>query len=346
MKTPGKLLFVLGLGASAASALPLRAQEHVVFALPLACEAHKTCFIQSYVDTDPGPAVKDYACGAASYDENNGVDFRLLSAEAARVGVPVLAAAAGKVKATRDGMTDQFLRAAKPGDVKGRECGNGVVIEHGDGWETQYCHLMKGSIPVSKGQAVGKGEKLGFVGYSGMADFAHLHFVVRHNGQVIDPFAPEAGPGACAAAGKPVTLWEPAVPAAFGYRNGEIIATGFTSVPPNPEKLEENHTAVEPLNALSPAMLFYARFINLVSGDRVRMVINGPGGALIEQLSEPLETNKDTYFTFAGKKRREAPWQQGRYEARAEIVRDGAVAAAAVNQVDIPPVAATKAAGR
>ena len=228
MKTPGKLLFVLGLGASAASALPLRAQEHVVFALPLACEAHKTCFIQSYVDTDPGPAVKDYACGAASYDKNNGVDFRLLSAEAARVGVPVLAAAAGKVKATRDGMADQFLRAAKPGDVKGRECGNGVVIEHGDGWETQYCHLMKGSIPVSKGQAVGKGEKLGFVGYSGMADFAHLHFVVRHNGQVIDPFAPEAGPGACAAAGKPVTLWEPAVPAAFGYRNGEIIATGFT----------------------------------------------------------------------------------------------------------------------
>jgi hypothetical protein len=46
------------------------------------------------------------------------------------------------------------------------------------------------------------------------------------------------------------------------------------------------------------------------------------------------------YLSYAGKKRREAPWQQGRYDARAEIIREGAVAAAAVNAIDIAPMAA------
>lgn len=320
------------------------AAEAIELSLPIACEPHLTCFIQSYGDADPGPGVKDYACGGATYDKHDGTDFRLLSSLAAKSGVNVLAAAPGRIKATRDGMTDIFFRQAKPEDVKNRECGNGVVIDHGDGWETQYCHMMKGSISVSKGQQVERGSKLGNVGYSGMADFAHVHLTVRHNGKAIDPFAPEAAPGTCALEGatpgeERKTLWAPSVIAQFRYRNGEIIGTGFTSAPPDFNKLEEDHKGIAPLDALSPALLFYARFINLLAGDRVRLVLDGPGGTLVEQLSEPIERNKATYLSYAGKKRREVPWQQGRYEARAEIIRDGAVAATAVASFDMPPAA-------
>ena len=35
-----------------------------------------------------------------------------------------------------------------------RECGNGVVIQHKDGFETQYCHMARGSITVTPGQSV------------------------------------------------------------------------------------------------------------------------------------------------------------------------------------------------
>ncbi len=326
--------------AMMALAAAATAQEKFELSLPLACEPHKTCFIQSYVDLDPGPGARDYACGGATYEKHNGIDFRLLSADAAKQGFAVLASADGKVKAIRDGVQDIFLREGKPDDVKSRECGNGVVIDHGDGWETQYCHMMMGSVAVTKSQAVKRGDKLGNVGFSGMADFAHVHFTVRHNGEVVDPFLPDAKDGACQRDTKSTGLWQPAAIAPFAYRNGEIIATGFTGGAPNLDALEKAHNVVDPLKAESPALLFYARFINLLAGDRIRIVVDGPGGTLVEQLSEPLERNKATYVSYAGKKRREVPWQQGRYEARAEIVRDGGVIAAAVGQHDMEPVKA------
>ena len=321
------------IGAFASVAI---AQEKIELSLPLACEPHKTCFIQNYFDLDPGSGVRDYACGVAAYDKHTGVDFRLISAEAAKSGVSVIASADGTVKGVRDGVTDIFIRDATS-DLKGRDCGNGVVLDHGNGWETQYCHMMMGSVTVSKGQTIKRGDKLGHVGFSGMADFAHVHLTVRRNGEAIDPFLPDAKDGTCQRDGKSAGLWQPAAIAPFAYRSGEIITSGFTGVAPNLDSLEKSHT-VEPLDEVSPALLFYARFINLLAGDRIRIVIDGPGGTLVEQLSEPLERNKATYVSYAGKKRREVPWQQGRYEARAEIVRDGGVIAAAVGQHDMAPV--------
>ncbi|MCU0731337.1 MAG: M23 family metallopeptidase [Hyphomonas sp.] len=286
--------------------------------------------------------MRDYACGGSTYDKHDGVDFRLLSAKAAKEGVAVLAAAPGVVKAGRDNMDDIFFRQLTPGQIKGKECGNGVVLDHGDGWETQYCHMLKGSVSVAKGQEVKRGDVLGKVGFSGMADFAHVHLTVRKNGVAVDPFAPEAPPGSCTAGGSGASLWQPEVAARLGYRSGVILGSGFTSAPPDLNRLEADHTALAPLDALSPALIFYARFMNLAAGDRIRFVITGPGGPLIEQVSEPIDRNKATYFAYAGKKRRELPWQEGRYEARAELVRAGAVAAATVQTIDLGPAQAAE----
>lgn len=127
----------------AAFILPASAADAPQLALPLNCDPHRTCYIQNYVDLDSGSGVRDFACGAATYDGHSGVDFRVLSAGATSPGVPVLAAADGVVKGHRDGVADIFNRDNKAADVKGRECGNGVVIDHGGGWETQYCHLKQ-----------------------------------------------------------------------------------------------------------------------------------------------------------------------------------------------------------
>ncbi len=317
----------------------LAAQTRPELSLPLVCEPHKTCFIQSYVDLDSGPGVRDFACGGATYDKHSGVDFRILSAEAAKAGVPVLASADGTVKGLRDGVTDIFLRdAQKDGqapEVTGRECGNGVVLDHGGGWETQYCHMKQGSVRVSKGQSVKRGERLGDIGFSGMADFAHVHLSVRHDGKIIDPFLPDAVDGACQRDGKGAGMWQPAAAASFPYRNGEIISAGFAGDAPDHNALERDNKQIVALTPASPALLFYARLINLRGGDRVHLVVTGPGGTLADQVSEPLERNKATYLSYAGKKRKDMPWAPGRYEGRAEIIRDGAVIATAVGSTEL-----------
>lgn len=305
-------------------------------ALPLACEPHRTCFIQSYVDVDPGPAVRDYACGQATYQEHSGVDFRVLSAAVAtKADVPVIASADGTVKGLRDGVPDVFYKETAKADVKGRECGNGVLLEHADGYETQYCHLRNGSVRVTKGQTVKRGDVLGAVGFSGMADFAHVHLAVRHNGKTIDPFAPNAEPAACKPDARGPGLWEPAAAAAFPYRNGEIIAAAFAGEPPDHAKLEADHQAVAPLTRDAPALLIYGRMINLRKDDRVRLVATGPGGTIVDDVSDPIERSKATFVSYAGKKRGDMPWAPGRYEGRVELIRDGGVIASAPVTVEL-----------
>lgn len=316
------------------SALPAGAP---VLALPLDCQPHKTCYIQSYVDRDPatGPTT-DYACGSATYDGHSGVDFRLASTADAARGVAVLAAADGVVKSLRDGVADAiFQPTAGDAGIKGRECGNGVVLDHGNGWETQYCHLKQGSVRVAKGQVVTRGTGLGDVGYSGMASFAHVHLSVRHNDRVIDPFLPAGAAGSCTREGAGAGLWEPSVAAAFTYRNGEILGSGFAGAPVDHNALEVDHVGIVPLGLTSPALIFYARMMNLRAGDRIRITITGPGGALAESLSAPLDRSKATYTSFAGKKRGPTAWASGRYEGQVELLRDGSVIASTTGTVTL-----------
>lgn len=58
-------------------------------------------------------------------------------------GVNVIAAAPGTVAGFREGVDDVVYSDENAADVDGIECGNGVVISHGAGWVTQYCHLKK-----------------------------------------------------------------------------------------------------------------------------------------------------------------------------------------------------------
>ena len=60
-----------------------------------------------------------------------------------------------------------------------------VKLDHGFGIETLYGHLAKSL--VKEGQRVKRGEAIALVGSSGLATGPHLHYMVKVNGQALDP---------------------------------------------------------------------------------------------------------------------------------------------------------------
>ncbi len=292
--------------------------------LPIECIPGKTCFIQSYVDIDPSPRVKDPACGTATYDGHRGTDFRLLSLAAARKGVKVLAAAPGIVKAVRDNMADRLVKSVDRSILKGRECGNGVVISHHEGWETQYCHMRHGSINVRHGDKVARGQPVGMVGASGLTQFAHLHVSVRHHGRIIDPFTGRSIDDGCAGAPfvRANTLWDNKVLKAFPYRSGLILEAGFAAGALELSDFEYGTNKILPKRN-APAIVFFARLINLRKGDYLHISLKGPKGRIAQNRIPPMEKPKAHYVAFVGKKRKKKFWPKGRYQGRAELIRNG-----------------------
>ena len=296
-------------------AAPALARE-LTLGPPLDCEPAAGCFIQQYVDTDPGSGSADFMCGTLSYDGHKGTDFALPSVSVMERGVDVLAAASGTVRGVRDGMADIAVGAEQTPDFGGRECGNGVVLTHENGWETQYCHLRKDSVRVIEGQTVDRGTILGQVGLSGQTAFPHLHLSVRKNGDVIDPFNPQSTRACGDIDAK--TLWTDAP----RYEAGGLIAAGFSDGIPEYGDVKAGTAGKGVISPSSDALVVWAYAFGAQSGDVIRLSISGPNGPILTE-DVALEKTQAQLFRAIGKRATEGNWPTGSYDGRATMIRDG-----------------------
>jgi hypothetical protein len=264
-------------------------------ALPVACNVGTDCWVQQYADHDAGAGSTDYACGVASYDKHDGTDIRVLHT---RVDVAVLAAAVGRVKAVRDGVADHLVKSEADRAVVSKiECGNGVVVSHGDGWETQYCHMRKGSVAVQTGEQVAAGDRLGLIGYSGEAAFPHLHVTVRKDGKVVDPFSADDMTD-CKAVDR--SLWSASAEKALAYKGSELLQLAWA-----PRIYEDAEVESGRLSEFQPtdwrALVLFAEAINLYKDDVMTLTVTLPGQDPVVN-SVVMKNNRAVQRLYAGKK--------------------------------------------
>lgn len=299
------------------------------FQPPLDCAPEMGCYIQNYMDRDPGPGTQDFTCGPLAYDGHKGTDFALPDDSIMALGVPVLASAPGTVTGIRNSMPD--IRFSAPGapPLEGRDCGNGVVLDHGEGWETQYCHMKQGSVSVSLGQTVATGEPLGLVGLSGRTEFPHVHISIRKDGETLDPFAPLAT--SCAGTETGESLWADPLE----YQAGGLIGAGFADAVPAYDAIKAGTAGRTELSPDAPALVLWGHAFGPRAGDVLQITITAPDGSLFHQSEASFERTQAQAFRASG--RRVRGLTEGVYTGQLRLLRAGKTLSEATTTLTVSP---------
>ncbi|MGB3509135.1 MAG: M23 family metallopeptidase [Microcoleaceae cyanobacterium] len=307
--------------------------EHPKLALPIECKLDQDCFILLYSDRDPSPDAVDFGCGRQTYDGHKGTDFAIPDEKTMARGVAVEAVASGKVLRVRDGIPDRRVKNQADRDaVDEIECGNGVVIAHGNGWETQYCHLRNGSVVVKAGTVVEAGTQLGMVGESGLASFPHVHLSVRYQGKVIDPFVGANFESGCNIARNPI--WQQPL----SYKPTGVIRTGFASQAPTMDDLWSGKFERTVLSEDITALIFWVQIYGVLPGDRERYQLFTPNGDRVIDNTKEIKSAKKTWMGYIGKRNNpQTPLATGKWLGEYSLIRDDKVLINVTKEVELQP---------
>ena len=315
--------FLLSFSLAIAALQPPPPDAAPALGFPVECIVGQSCLIQKLFDHDPGPGRRDYRCGLLTTNGHDGIDVRLRTMADMRTGIAVLAAAPGTVLRTRDGEPDVSVddRTA----LDGKDAGNAVVIDHGEGWQTQYSHLRQGSIAVRVGQRVVVGERIGLIGLSGNSEFPHLHFTVRHRGEAVDPFVGTAALSPCNAEGSTASLWTPDAARKLGYKPAAVITGGLASAVP--AKAVAERDPPPGLDGRQAPIILWVDAIGARAGDRQMFSITGPNGQSVHDQQSVVAHGGLSWFAYSGKRAPAAGWPSGRYVGQYRLQRGDAVIA-------------------
>lgn len=299
--------------------LPALAAEPLRLMMPAACTLGQECWIVNHVDMSPEKdEAQDFTCGKRTYDGHEGTDFGLIDTKLMKQGVSALAAADGKVLRVRDAMPD-----AQPTQIQidkmleeNKGCGNGVLVEHADGWQTIYCHLKQGSVAVKTGDTVATGQKLAEIGQSGAAEFPHLHFGVFHNGKTIDPFTGSEALEGCGNVKE--SMWQYGL--RLEYEPLAIFAAGFAAGEPDFNVIRADTSSPQKAPPTLDALTFWIGLYGVRDGDTVKISILAPDGTSWAARDVTQQGDKSRQFYYVGR-RISTPLAPGIYRGIAQINR-------------------------
>ncbi|WP_262692511.1 M23 family metallopeptidase [Kordiimonas aestuarii] len=261
---------------------------------PVACEPGKDCWIARYVNHGQGGKAKDYLCGGQSQPGHKGTDIAIADLGRMADGVAVLAAKSGTILRVRDGMPDVSVRKTGKAEVEGQKCGNGIVLAHDNGDESQYCHLKNNSITVAQGDTVTAGDQIAEIGLSGQTEFPHLHYMLRRDGQIIDPFDGSTMSDVCDASGP--MLWAHDI----AYEPLVLFELQASEEPPKRETIWQAGANI--LSRNSPALVLTARAMHIRQADQWHMVIRDPKGKTFVDQDMDIDKDHQFYYRFIGRK--------------------------------------------
>ncbi|MBU6235952.1 MAG: M23 family metallopeptidase [Alphaproteobacteria bacterium] len=298
-------------------AAPARAD---FLAFPLLCEAGSNCFIIGYPDMDEAPdAAKDYACGPATTEGDPFLRIGLSSVAAITLGIGVVAAEDGTVTDAKDGVEDLVV-ADKSQLKKGTSnCGNGVVIDHGNGFRTAYCHMRKDSIRVQKGEAVHKGQIIGYAGQSGVALWPQLGFSIRKKGYTIDPITNKSPVEGCGF--KPRAYM--ALPEAFReYQPAAIVNIGFADAPQTAMPVAVGKALrLSRIHPSSTNITLWGMIVGAKAGDEINAKMRDPKGRVFQSQDVVLDKDKPRQLININRPRGYAYWSEGLYSGEITLTR-------------------------
>ena len=292
-------------------------------ALPIDCTIGKDCWVQNLVDFNlKDGAWQDPYCGTATFDKHKGTDIRVPFVKDLKPGIEILAMADGEVMGLRRNMPDVLAQNADDvRRIQGKECGNGAILRHANGWTTQYCHLKQDSISIGKGDRVKRGQAIGLMGLSGHTTFPHIHVTVRKGKMVVDPLTGRNQNDACSPeASFAASLWDEKALQGMTGASTTILGAGFSgNVVNNSDVL----TGTMATPTLAGPLIFWAHLINLRIDDRIDLRIRDDNGIYVETNGKPLKAPHAAYTAYTGRKR--ALTKGNTYRGEIVLWRDGKI---------------------
>lgn len=306
-------IFSLFLFATAIGANAEQDSASIVLRFPLACTLGENCWTARYVFR--GGEQRDYTCKARTQIGHKGTDFAIADLGQMRSGVAVLAAAPGVVKGVRNNEPDMSAHERGPEAIDGKECGNGVFLEHAAGWSTQYCHMKQGSVSVKTGDIIEAGQPIGQIGLSGETEYPHLHFSLRKNGERIDPFDGMPAEKACDTATTANSLWSPAI----DYSPLALVSATLTVTPPTRTSVWD--MPPEAIAADAPSLVLTGRVFGMRAGDKWHFKIKQPDGTIFFENTKTFTKDKQFHYQFGGRKRPAGGFQKGTWTGEIMVER-------------------------
>lgn len=291
------------------------------FGLPIDCRLGEDCWILNYVDYGPDDEKQtDLACLERTYDSHKGTDFAIADGSAMERGVNVIAAEKGTVKKIRNGEIDQWSSEEERAQIQKdrKECGNAVLIDHGEGLQTLYCHLKNNSIVVKAGDKVSKGAVLGEVGLSGFTEFPHVHFGILKDGKIVDPFTGKLHTEECGKKNR--SYWDKELD--ITYQELVIQSAGFADSVLNFDDIQKQLPQNSDIDLNANALVFWTILYGAREGDKIILEIKDPNGDIFHKKEIQQDKTRARQFYFSGRKNDNGQLVEGAYTATVTVLRE------------------------